>query len=89
MRTSVKVLAAVGVLVLCALAAAELLQRARSSSRTNPGADPGAPPASVRAEPAPEEAAPAEPASDYTPIAQRDLFRPLVSVPKAAEGGAG
>ncbi|MBM3471876.1 MAG: hypothetical protein FJX75_01220 [Armatimonadetes bacterium] len=89
MRTSVKVFAAVGILVICALAAAELLHRVKSNSRPRTRADAVAPPVQADAAPAPEEASAAESSADYARVAQRDLFRPLVRAPKAAEGGSG
>jgi hypothetical protein len=89
MRTSVKVFVGVGVVAICALVAAELLQRARRSPQAGAATQPNGPHRRVEARPAAEEPATTELAADYAAVAQRDIFRPLVRVPKAAEGGVG
>jgi len=89
MRTSVKVFVGVGVVVICALAAAELLQRSKSRPPVGAVAQPSAPRARVEPDPVAEEPAKVEFATDYAHIGQRDIFRPLVRIPKAAAGGAG
>ncbi len=80
MSTPVKLLAAAAVVALCAIGAAELLQRGRREPPPPPS-----PVGETRAES--DEAAdppPARQAEHYGAIAERDLFRPLVSAPKAA-----
>jgi hypothetical protein len=86
MSALVKPLAVVGVIVIFALGAAELVQRARASAR------PDATPPTVVAPPAaaePTKEAPASPRIDYAAIARRDLFRPLARAPKSAEAPSG
>jgi len=85
MSTPVKLFAAAGVIVICALGAAELIQRTRPEPKGTPAAS-----RSSRAEPVDSaDEAPVRLVSDYSAIAQRNLFRPLVSVPKTGEGAGG
>ena len=84
MSTPVKVLATAAFVVICALGAAQLLQHVRHRATAHPVS---APTERVDAEP-PDESSP-PPARDYSGIAQRDLFRPLVAALKTGEGGGG
>jgi hypothetical protein len=87
MSTSVKLFAAVAVIVIGALGAAEVVRR----SRDVPGArDPTGAAAARSSNPeqaaAPEEQPVSPSAADYSMIGQRDIFRPLVKAPQGSAG---
>jgi len=86
MSTPVKALAAVGLVVVCALGVAQLWQRARRQPSRPVGSPAGV---DVRTPHATDATPRSTRERDYAAIAQRDLFRPLVAAPKSAGGGGG
>jgi hypothetical protein len=87
MSTPVKLLTVVGIVVICALGTAELVQRARASARPDPPQAVAMPAPAAAAQPVDPD--PPSPRTGYTAIAQRDLFRPLAKAPKSAEAPSG